>query len=122
MEMPASTAAEVLAPLMECALKMEVSIPALDRMVLIHLAIVALDAHPCGFVDDKKTAASPAESEPFIFCVLYMYCCNVRAGNMLLFSGKAGKKYSLKGLPGWHCLGGASGVIVAPSRENLKEE
>ena len=45
---------EVLASLMECALKMEVSMPTLDRMVLIHLAMVALDAGPCGFVDDRK--------------------------------------------------------------------
>ena len=92
MKIPASTAAEVLTPLMECALKMEVSIPALDRMVLIHLAMVALDARPCGFVDGKKTVASPAESEPLILRVLSTYSCNVKAGHMFWFSGNAGKK------------------------------
>ena len=114
-EMPASTAAKVLAPLIECALKMEGLIPALDRMVLIHLAMVALDARPCGFVYDKKTAASSAESEPLIFCVLSTYCCNVRAGHCSCLFGKAGKKYSLIGLPVWHCLGGANRAIIAPS-------
>ena len=56
MEIPASTAAEVhvLVPLMKCALRMEVSVPALDRMVLIHLAMVAQYARPCGYVNDKK--------------------------------------------------------------------
>ena len=38
---PASAAAEVEALRIECALKIEVSIPALDKPVLIHLAIVA---------------------------------------------------------------------------------
>ena len=44
MDTPASAAAEVAAPLIEWALKMVVSIPALDRAVLIHLAMVALVA------------------------------------------------------------------------------
>ena len=55
MEIPASTAAKVLAPLMECALKIKVSILTLDRM----------DARPYGFVDDKKRGP-PVESEPLI--------------------------------------------------------
>ena len=46
---------DVDAPLIDCALKIEVSIPDLDSTVLIHLAIVALDAGPCGFVEVKKS-------------------------------------------------------------------
>ena len=44
METPASAAAVALAPLTECALKMEVSIPASAKVFFIHLAIVAEDA------------------------------------------------------------------------------
>ena len=73
--------------------KFEVSILALDRMDLIHLAMVALDAVPCGFVDVKKTVGSFADSEPFNIRVLSMYSCSVRAGKMFLFLGKAGKKF-----------------------------
>ena len=48
----------------------------LGGMVLTHLAVVALDARRCGFVNDKNTAASPVESEHVIFCVLSMYPCS----------------------------------------------
>ena len=44
MDTPASAAAEIAAPLTEWALKMVVSTPALDKAVLIHLAMVALVA------------------------------------------------------------------------------
>ena len=74
---------------------MEVSIPALDSTVLIHVAIVALDARPCGSVNDKKTAASPAESKPLILCVLSTYSCNVKVGHMFWFSGNAGRSILL---------------------------
>ena len=99
--------AKVLVLLMESALKMEVSIPALDRMVLIHPAMVELDARRCGFVNNKNTAASPVESEPIILRVLSTYPCNVKVGHMFWFTGKARKKYSFMGLLGWHCLGEA---------------
>ena len=71
--------------------KFEVSIPALDRMDLIHLAMVALDAGPCGFVDVKKTVGSFADSESLNLRVLSMYSCSIRAGQMFPFSGKAGE-------------------------------
>ena len=44
MDKPASATAKVEALQTECALKIEVSIPALDNPVFIHLAIVAAEA------------------------------------------------------------------------------
>jgi hypothetical protein len=44
MEIPVSAAADVEAPQTECALKMSVLISTFDKAVLIHLAIVALEA------------------------------------------------------------------------------
>ena len=78
-EMCAYSSADILAPLMECVLKIEVSIPALKRTDLIHLAIVGLDAGPCGFVDVRNTARFVASEflNPF---VLTICVCRVEAG------------------------------------------
>ena len=54
MDIPASAAAEVLAPLTECALKIEVSIPDFLKIVLIQRAIAALEAGPNGLTEVKK--------------------------------------------------------------------
>ena len=58
------------------------SIPAADKT----------DAHPCGFVDDKRREASPVESEPLIQCVPSMYSFSLKVGHMLWYSGEEGKK------------------------------
>ena len=47
---------EVLAPLTECALNIDVSIPDFVRIVLIQWAMVALEAGSSCFVDVKKIA------------------------------------------------------------------
>ena len=52
---------------MESALKMEVSIPALDRMVLIHLAMVEPDARRYGFVNDKKLQPPLLRQSPLFY-------------------------------------------------------
>lgn len=68
--MPASAAADVEAPLIECALKMDVSIPDLDSTVLIHLAIVAPVAGPYGFVDVKNTTGFSCAFSPDLHCLV----------------------------------------------------
>ena len=55
MEIPVSAAADVYAPLIEWALNIVVSMPALDSTVFIHLATMALVAGPYGFVDVRNT-------------------------------------------------------------------
>ena len=118
MEIPASAAADVDAPLIECALKIEVSIPDLDSTVLIHLAIVALDAGPCGFVEVKKSTGLSFDFSWCLHCsVLSQWSCSVATGQMLLFSVNRGKKYCLIALPGWHCLGSAREDADTPSGE-----
>ena len=51
---PAPAALEHDAPLIECALKMEISIPASCMKHLSHLAILQLDTGPCCPIHDRK--------------------------------------------------------------------
>ena len=52
---PAPAAVEHDAPLTECALKMEMSIPASSMKHLSHLAIVQLDTGLCCPIQDRKS-------------------------------------------------------------------
>ena len=70
MEIPASAAADVDAPPIECALKMEVSIPDLESTVLIHLAIVALDAGPYGLVEVRNTTGFSFTLSRLLHCLV----------------------------------------------------
>lgn len=72
MDTPASAAADVEAALIEWALKMVVSMPAFARTVLIHRAIVALVAGPCGLVEVRNTFSRPF-SVDLSFLVLLQY-------------------------------------------------
>ena len=54
----ATAEVHVLAPLIGCALKMEVSVPHVNGMDLIHLAMVPLDVGPFSFVVSKRPWAS----------------------------------------------------------------
>ena len=52
---PAPAALEHDAPLTECALKMEMSIPASSMKHLSHLAMVQLDTGPCCPIHDRES-------------------------------------------------------------------
>ena len=56
-EAPATLAAEADAALVECALKIDVSIPASFKANFSHLAIVAEDTGLKGFLVDKKSSS-----------------------------------------------------------------
>ena len=90
-EIPADAAAEDEAPLTECALKIDVSMPEASNKDLSHLATVLEDTAFCGLT----IATSSLVYLPRRDFVLSSYSLRVDTGHSLLFSGREGKKDSL---------------------------
>ena len=86
----------ILARLVECALKIAVSIPDVDRTDLSLLTMVVLDAGPCRFVDTKRTVGSFAESELLDFLLFSTHAWGVETGQMFLFPVRVGKSILLE--------------------------
>ena len=100
--MSALEAAVMAAPHTECALNMEVFIPAFSRILLSHRAIVELEATLYGRIVVRKRGLDP--SSPLNFSVLLSYACSVATGHSSGLAIKAGKKNSASGLDCLDCL------------------
>jgi len=87
-EIPADAAAEDEAPLTECALKINVSMPEASSKDLSHLATVLEDTALCGLI----TATSSLVSLPRRDFVLTSYFFKVDTGHSLSSPGREGKK------------------------------
>ena len=86
--MPAVTAAEDDAPLTECALKMDVSMPDASRRDFSQRAMELEEMASCGLI----IATSNLVSFPQIDCVLCSYAWRHVTGHTRVFSDCDGKK------------------------------
>ena len=115
--MPAEAAEDAEAPLVEWALKMDTSIPALSRVVLSQRAIEADVTAWCGFIHEMNSCE--------VFClpsgwrsasVLSIYWFIVVTGQMEELGVNRAKKNSWCGLLGLACFVRPAGEKVIPSR------
>ncbi len=116
MVMPALAADEVEAPLIECALKVLVSMPAFDRIDFSHLAIVDGATGLYGFIRARKR-----EDCFFSFLLSLVRSSRTRSawtGHNLSLCGKAGKKNVVISFPGLDCFANFVGKKVTPSGLN----
>ena len=110
---PALEAAVMAAPRTECALNMEVSIPAFSSILLSHWAMVELEATLCGLMVMRKRGFDP--SSFLNSSVLPSYAHSVITGHNNGFAVKAGKKNSATGLDCPDCFANLVGWKEAPS-------
>ena len=103
MVIPALAAAVAAALLVECALNILVSIPALSNRDLSHLARVDEHTGLCGLTTARNNlfcSSLPVRKSS----VFRSYACKVCCGQSLPLLGKAGKKNSALGFPCLDCL------------------
>ena len=109
---PALEAAVTAAPRTECALYMEVSIPAFSSIFLSHRAMVELEATLCGLMVVRKRGFDP--SSLLNSSVLPSYARSVVTGHNSGFAVKAGKN-SATGLDCLDCFANLVGWNETPS-------
>ena len=110
---PALEAALTAAPRTECALNMEVLIPAFSSILLSHRAMVELEATLCGLMVVRKRGFDP--SSLLNSSVLPSYARSVITGHSKWFAVKAGKKNSATGLDCLDCFANLVGWNKTPS-------
>ena len=114
---PAFEAAVTAAPRTECALKMEVSIPAFPSMLFSHRAMVELEATLCGRIVVRSRGFDP--SSLLNSWVLSSYALSVATGHSKRFAVREGKKNSAIGFDCRDCLANLVGWKDTPSGRYL---
>ena len=101
---PALAAANAAALLVECALNILVSIPALSNRDLSHLAKVDEHTGLCGLTTARNNLVCSSLPPVWKGSVLCSYARKVCCGQSLPLLGKAGKKTLLLAFPVWTVL------------------
>lgn len=116
---PALAAADTEAPLVECALNMVVSIPALSRTERSHLAMVDDATGLCGLIVAMNCYSLCCSSVCLNCSVAFSYALSVTTGQSFSFCVKLEKKKSASGLFAPACLARPDAWKATPSGRYL---